>query len=406
MCTKQSSMQNKSSKARQNGKNLNAEARYLKTQILSNITNRILAFNNLDEGYGDTFNKQLLASCACRKITSVENMKLKIGYSCKYRFCIACSRYRSVKRRLAYAPSVDKIYKAHIADKKSNANLWFVTLTKPTVTYDQLPKTFEEINKRWRIIYKYAKKRKLKNFSGIRRLECTANPIKALDKKTVKGKEHFTYHAHLHVLVHGRSNAMFLRKEWLKRWEGATWEAQDVRKFDGNIAEVLKYVSKMVHGHDAIMSRGYSKAIGWIYKSLQKRRVFFTFGSIKRSTEEDYKAWEQQQGINTQDILEQLTDEERQSIRPDKTWAEGKVFKYDRVSHNYVADGGLKLVDKKDFDIGNPSHFNQKQRRAIARFDKSVLANLQARIIEKRREKIDENQKAYIGFKANMPKGP
>lgn len=383
----------------QRRKKLNAEGRYLRTQILSNTTNRILAYNNLEGGYSETFNKQLLKACACRKSTHIEDMKLKGSYSCKYRFCIACARYRSVKQRLAYAPAVDKIYKAHKENPKENANLWFVTLTKPTVKYEELPKTFTEINRRWRLLYTQAKKQKLKNFSGIRKLECTTNPIKTLNKNAVKDKENFTYHAHLHILVHGRINAVFLRREWLKQWPKAEIQCQDIRKFNGNIAEVLKYVAKLVHGHDAIMSRSYAKAIGWIYNCLRKRRVFFTFGAIKKVGEEEYKEWEDEQKINTKDILDELTDEERQAIRPDKIWAEGQEFIYDKITHNYVADGGLKLVDKRDLDLNDPTHFSQKKLKAIRKFDRSLLAEIQEEKIKQKGKKKAEEERDYIALK-------
>jgi hypothetical protein len=369
----------KDSSPKDNLQELNAEGKYLRTHVLSNITSRILAFNNLDEEYEAAYKAQLLRACACRNTTRIIEMKLNGSFTCKLRFCIACGRYRSVKHRLAFSPSIDKIYQAHLADKTNNANLWVVTLTKPTVSFDELPNAFTELNKRWRSLYNAAKRKKLKNFSGIRKLECTANPIKGLDKKEVKGKEDFTYHAHLHILVHGRGNANFLRREWLKRSPAAQKQCQDIRKFDGNVAEILKYVAKPAHGKDAIMSASYSKAVGWIYYNLLGRRTFFSFGEIKKANAAELKAWEEANA----DDAEELTDEKKQDIRADKTWAEGKVFAYDKKQHNFVADGTLMLIDKNDLDLDNPAHFSAKKIKAIRRFDSSKKSDVQAHEIDK-----------------------
>jgi hypothetical protein len=358
---------------------LNAEGKYLRTHITSNATSRILAFNNLDEAYEAAYKAQLLRACSCGSSTRVIDMKLNGRFTCKLRFCIACCRYRSVKHRLAFSPSIDKIYQAHLADKHNNANLWVVTLTKPTVSFDELPNAFAELNKRWRSLYKAAKRKKLKNFSGLRKLECTANPIKGLDPKEVIGKEDFMYHAHLHILVHGRGNANFLRHGWLKRSPAAQKQCQDIRKFDGNIAEVLKYVAKPAHGKDAIMSASYSKAVGWIYYNLLGRRTFFSFGEIKKANAAELKEWEE---ANAEDA-EELTDEKKQAIRADKTWAEDKVFSYDKKEHNFITDEGVKLVDKEDLDLDNPAHFSAKKIKAIRRFDGSKKSDAQAHEIDK-----------------------
>ncbi len=102
--------------------------------------------------------------------------------------------------------------------------------------------------------------------------------------------------------------------------------------------------------------------------------------------------------MKKKDVLDELTDEERQEIRKDKTWAEGKVFIYKKEVHNYVSEEGLKLTDKKDLDLDNPAHFSQKKIKAIRRFDRSSEGKRQAQEIDKKREELLREDIDYTAY--------
>jgi hypothetical protein len=129
----------------------------------------------------------------------------------------------------------------------------------------------------FRRIQDIARKRK-RPFLGIRKLECTYNPVRK------------DFHPHFHVIVQDGEQAQFLLSEWLSRNPSARLVAQDVRlATDGDLIELFKYFTKVLTKTDTSV-RVYFDSLDVIFRSLRNRRVFQTFGFCLDSTETDTDA--------------------------------------------------------------------------------------------------------------------
>lgn len=147
---------------------------------------------------------------------------------------------------------------------------YFVTLTKKTVSADQLENSIKLMEDTWRrTIHSDAGKRI--KIRGIRKCECTIRP-----------NDH--YHFHYHVIVEGEEAAKWLVDSWLKRLPGLADEAaQDVKLADdGSIKEIFKYFTKL------ITNTGYDKKqffppqrMDVIFQVMKNKRVIQPFGGLK-----------------------------------------------------------------------------------------------------------------------------
>ena len=266
------------------------EASVTNSQRLSNRNARkIYAINRDEEHLSDRFVRQMGLSCACgQKLDVNEHNNMSRKISCKKRFCKRCVRLIAWKRDMALFPSIHEICEANRRDPKTNPRLWFVTLTLPTCEASELLDRIDHLQKEWRISYNSLKKDTCKGYvNGLRKLEINPRP------KIKRPKTHtdFKYHAHLHVLIQGRNNALYLRRKWLGRHpEAAKW-AQDIRPFDqekGSLVELLKYLAKPVTTNDPSDSKAYYKAVGHIYDKLMGRRTIFSYGSVKAADKDEF----------------------------------------------------------------------------------------------------------------------
>jgi len=100
---------------------------------------------------------------------------------------------------------------------------------------------------------------------GIRKLECTYNPVTD------------DFHPHLHFIVSGYQNAVKMREMWLKRNVTAGIKAQDIRKAnEDSIMELFKYFSKIVTKEHI-----YIKALDTIMRAMYGLRTFQPMGVKK-----------------------------------------------------------------------------------------------------------------------------
>lgn len=226
--------------------------------------------------------------------------KIKRKHSCYRRFCLRCAKKTALERDMTLFPSIKQIVDANKRDPKNHASLWFVTLTVPTCTYDKLPERINELQGKFREVYKRMKDKESKAyFNAIRKLEVNPNPIPG--KKAVDHTD-YMYHAHLHVLIQGLGNANELRRRWLKECPNARKWSQSVIPFDrenGTLEELLKYISKPVVSTDkesrsnnprevgmakesTWKSQARRKAMVYIYDCLKGRRTIFSYGTIKK----------------------------------------------------------------------------------------------------------------------------
>lgn len=159
--------------------------------------------------------------------------------------------------------------------------LYFVTLTRRTVEAKGLNDRIDEMGKSWRKITDLARKTGLQNFNGIRKLEC---------KVSANTRQ---YHAHYHILIAGKENAQFVIDNWLRfHRSDATKNAQDMRLVtatEAALREVFKYTVKLTTGQKDEEVPMTPKQLDVIFKSLYKRRVYQSFGNIRKCNDEDFK---------------------------------------------------------------------------------------------------------------------
>lgn len=198
---------------------------------------------------------------------------LQCGYKmvskyCNARWCTVCNRIRMAKMINGYSPALLNL-----------VDLQFITLTRPNVKAHDLAEEYQIFIKSWRAIYKNLRKTYGVIPEGIRKVECTYNPITD------------SYNLHFHVLMEGRDNGNLLIDLWLKRNPTANRKGQDIRPArDGSLIELFKYAVKGVH-----KGKFYPKALDNIYRVLKGRRTYQPFG-IKKYVDEDVS------GIKSQEI--------------------------------------------------------------------------------------------------------
>lgn len=183
---------------------------------------------------------------------------------CKGRWCPRCQSIRIAKLIKGYGPALSKL-----------DNLYFVTLTAPTVKGEELQDQIKAFQKRWRSITsdRYWKENKP---IGIRKTECTIRP---------EGK----YHYHWHIIIQGKENAKWIVAQWLKRCPEASGLAQDIRPVkQGDWLEIFKYFTKLV-AQDKSTSKRYIdfKRLDLVMQTMKGKRVYQPFGGLKQVPEDE-----------------------------------------------------------------------------------------------------------------------
>lgn len=214
----------------------------------------------LKKSYGTTFYQ-------CAETLEQIGTKVTSRY-CGHRWCLVCNRIRTANLIKGYEGPLSQL-----------EDLQFVTLTLPNVSANDLRETIEQMIKQSQTIQDYFKKRKQRGLQGwqlvgLRKLESTYN-YKTGD-----------YHPHFHFLISGKEAAEALVKEWLKRVEVASWEAQDVRKAGkGSEKELFKYFAKMVTKVDG-KNATLLEPLDVIFQAMRGLRVFQPMGGLKKVSEE------------------------------------------------------------------------------------------------------------------------
>lgn len=196
----------------------------------------------------------------CNEVLLQEGNVLR-GSLCRKRWCQTCSRIKTAEMVNGYKEPLKEL-----------GSLYFVTLTAPTVKGRQLN---SEITKRVKA-FQRAKDNLRKNYgiklNGIRKIEVTYN------------EKEDRYHPHFHFIQQGEAESIALQREWLKQFPNATASAQDIRKVDttndNSLIELFKYATK-----DVIKDSTTASAQDTIYRALEGRRIFQTYGSIKKVKE-------------------------------------------------------------------------------------------------------------------------
>lgn len=234
-----------------------ARAKYL-TQNLS------VMLSNVSE---TPLKKAYINSYYCGHTLTQEGRRVKTSY-CKNRWCIVCNRIRTAKLINGYQPQIDGLEEP-----------MFVTLTIPNVVAADLKGGITSMLSCFKAIQEKFKRQYQRGsidwkFKGIRKFECTYNPIRE------------DYHPHLHLIVNGNAAAEALKEEWLARYEGTSCKAQDVKEVTGGVGhELFKYFSKIVTSHKGTR-RVYVDALDVMFQAMKGMRVFQPFGGLKMVSEE------------------------------------------------------------------------------------------------------------------------
>lgn len=203
--------------------------------------------------------KQYWKSWHCNRVL-LQNETVLQGSLCRKRWCSHCNRIRTAELIKGYQEPLKEIQKED--------NLYFVTLTAPTVHKRKLS---SEISKRYEA-FKRVKDNLRKNYNikliGIRKTEVTY---------TKEGK----FHPHFHMIVQGEKAAYTLQRLWLAQPLNAGIKGQNIQEINPhdpkNLLEVFKYAVKAEVKNDTD-----AKAYDHIYRCLEGTRTIQTFGTIRK----------------------------------------------------------------------------------------------------------------------------
>jgi hypothetical protein len=209
----------------------------------------------------------------CSHVVSQRGQKFTSKY-CNTRVCHICNRIRTAKMISGY-----------LKQYQSLSGVYFLTLTIKNVKGSQLRSTISEMTRQFSLIIRVLAERRGKPVSGVRKIECTYNPI--TDE----------YHPHLHALID--RDAQEIIDMWLKRFpkpkteeEGRTYaerDWQECKPADINtLKELFKYTTKL-QADKLQKGKGiqvYLNAIDTIMKALYGKRTMQPFGKIKKVNEE------------------------------------------------------------------------------------------------------------------------
>ena len=244
----------------------------LTSDIFFSKSHESLYHSALRKGYTNTTLKRLLdvsnkvwngrywKTYHCSRIKLQEGNTIK-GSLCRQRWCQNCNRIKTAELRNKYQKALENL--------QEDDDLYFITLTSPTVQKRQLN---DEITKRYKAFTRIKdnlRKRYSINLIGCRKLEVTYNTEKDW------------YHPHFHFIQKGKKEAELLLKLWLDQFPKAGLKGQDIslipKNNDGkDLQEIFKYATK----HE-VNDKTSAEALHHIYSCIRGRRIFQTYGKLK-----------------------------------------------------------------------------------------------------------------------------
>lgn len=233
------------------------------------------------------------------------------AHYCKNRWCPVCQSIRIAVLINGYKPQLEKL-----------KDPYFVTLTRPTCTADELPRQIKRMAIAWR---KLKHRKNLIQARGIRKAECTIRP---------DGQ----YHYHFHIIIEGRENAENLIKSWLELNPDSIRKAQDMRAADcSSMIELFKYFTKLLakdkSGERKMMDY---KRLDVIFRALAGKRVYQPFGGLTMVSE---------------DIEDQELEATREIAQQVYTWVVSDWFgtsEGDALTNYKLEENLIKLLDPKN----------------------------------------------------------
>lgn len=221
------------------------------------------------------------------------------GRYCKARWCPVCGANYAGQAINAYKPVLDAL-----------GQLYFVTLTKPSVKAEGLKESIRGANKTFKHIRHDIMRPKFKTkFKGVRKIECNYN------------SKADTYNPHIHFLVGNTTpcELLLLMSLWMDNSEGALPQAQSIVKVtesdkDKHLTEVFKYSVKDVTKDEVFMPAAHDL----IYQAMYKMRVFDRVG-IKKAP---------------------IDESNRMKTQIDFQPSQNEVWGYDYKSHDWTTSKG------------------------------------------------------------------
>jgi len=209
----------------------------------------------------------------CSKAVEQHEGQLISKY-CKSRWCIVCNRIRTAQRIDKYGPIFREWHR--------NGGVHFVTLTVPNVKAERLADTVDEMVHQLKLCRRSIRRTHHIDYRAVRATEITYN------------EDRDDYHPHFHIAVRGRYAALALRDEWLKRWDEASPQAQNIRLWDGSkgaLKELTKYCTKMIAPQKG--ERPPAEALDTIFRVLHGRHIFRPVGFELSDYDEAMVDWEE-----------------------------------------------------------------------------------------------------------------
>jgi len=196
----------------------------------------------------------------CAGFVVEEEGRFKSKY-CHNRWCLVCNRIKTAYLIDKYTPFI-----------KQWNEPYFVTLTAPNVSKKDLKARIEQhLNDFVKI--KDRMRKQGQKIVGIRKFECTFNPIRR------------DFHPHLHILIENKAHANEVLRLWLEYYPESTTSAQDVRPADhASIKELFKYFTKITSDNSS-SPKITLPALDTIFEAVKGRRVFQSFGFKTKITE-------------------------------------------------------------------------------------------------------------------------
>lgn len=280
-----------------------------------------LAMHNPDSPMKKSYDN----SYHCARVKKYDGEKMTSTY-CKNRWCYTCNRIRTAININNYAPEISKM-----------GQPYFVTLTRPTVSIEELPEQIKWMENAWRLLYNSSKDKRSDSFkdgiflSGIRSMECTMRP---------RG----LYHYHFHIIVDGWANAEWIRSQWLKRNPESSSKSQDIRPADkGALMELFKYAIKM---SVKTLDETDFKRLDKVFEILKGKRTIATFGGFKIPKKAIDDEFEEIESQITKELQLRLGNESSVWVWVDKTydWVDKETGEL--LIGEAIPEKILKIVEK------------------------------------------------------------
>lgn len=298
---------------------------YLSLRLVD--ASRINPKSSLQKAYYNTYH--------CCSTIAIHASGKVIGSYCKNRWCLVCNSIRTAVLINNYMPIIEDWNDKH-----------FVTLTLKNCKGDVLRPTIDGMQKVFVKVKATIRKRYQRGkgdaFIGLRKLECTYNPVSD------------EYHPHFHFIINGSDNASELYYRWIDLVPGVNPDAQDIREADDNsVRELFKYFTKLVskvkdNDGQVIDKKVYADAMDVIFNSIKGLRTFqyFGFKMKKVADSEDFEGLK-----NSSDPVISYA----KWFRDMSDWMEDNG---DLLSGYIPSDDTLKLV-KKDLIVRSNYHTKQ-----------------------------------------------